>query len=223
MAHVTRKISRPPRSLVEGFARLAPADVYEAMGKQGALDTTIRPLLPGMRLCGPAVTVRTHVGDMLMVVKAIGVAEAGDVIVAEVGDSPHSVCWGGTSSLAAKFKGLAGVILNGSARDLPEIRDLGFPVFARGLSVRGNVKESLGVINQPVAIGGVVVGPGDIVLGDDDGVVVVPLARAEEVLETARAFAEKVEKVKTRLRAGEDILDVLGVRVTLTARGMAEE
>lgn len=155
---------------------LSASLVYEATGRVGDMEPTIRQLVPGVRLLGRAYTVRCPVGDWSAAARAVDEAEAGDVVVIDVGGTDRTVGWGGTCSAFAQRRGVAGCVTNGAVRDLDEIRDLQFPVYAPGSAVRGALRTGAGSTQIPVVVGGVSVHPGDIVVGDADGIVVVPSA-----------------------------------------------
>lgn len=213
-------IVRLQDDLINQFADLSAATVYEAGGKQGAMDHTIRPIKPGMRLCGSAFTVRCHPADNLTLHAGIALAQPGDVIVADVGDYPNAGYWGEITTTTALARGIGGLVINGGVRDVGPIGRRGFPVFARSVCMRATVKETPGAINHPIACGGVLVQPGDLVLGDDDGVVVVAREQAAIVLAAATSREEREAGVMRRLEAGELTLDVLGFRQTLQRQGI---
>lgn len=203
---VFTKISRPPREVVEGLAQLESSYVTDAMNRFGGLDGNIRPAHPSMRLCGPAVTVRVPPGDNLMVYKAFEVAQPGDVLVIEARGFTSVSQWGDLTSMMGKGLGLAGMVTDGSLRDLKGILEVGFPVFARDYFVpNGALKDGPGEVNVPVAVGGVPVLPGDIIVGDHNGVVVVPHLDAEAVLAKARAVAEYERHKMEEFARGEFI------------------
>ncbi|WP_342240571.1 RraA family protein [Inquilinus sp. OTU3971] len=185
------------------------ATIYEAAGKLGDMAPSIRLLTPGLRMAGSAFTVKTMPGDSLAVLRAIATAPAGSVLVIDGGGTDRSTVWGGTSTIAAMVRGIAGLVTNGAIRDIDEIRSLGFPVFGAGLSLRGTVKAHPGWDRLPVSVGGVVVCPGDLVVGDSDGVVVVASARLADV--ALRAVEQKqLENARDlRIRAGADLREVL--------------
>lgn len=187
---------------LKALAQLAAATVYEASGKRGDMSPAIRQMVPGTRLAGPAFTVRCLPGDFAAVLRAIDKARRGDVLVIDAGGSERVTALGGTSSLAAKTKGLAGAVLNAACRDLDEIRTMKFPVYALGVSVRGTLRNHPGWLQVPVSVGGTVVEPGDFVIGDADGVVVVESSRIAEVAK--KALAQKaVERERERqVRSG---------------------
>lgn len=196
---------------IEILRRLPTATVYEAAGKAGDMAPAIRPMLRGVGLCGPAFTVRIFPGETLAVLRAVATAPAGSVLVIDAGGTERGTVWGGSSTIAAERRGLAGCVTNGAVRDLAELEVARFPVFAAGVSVRGTLKTHPGWSALPVAVGDVVVAPGDVVLGDDDGVLVIPAARAFDVAQRALAQRAAEEAREERLRAGESLLTVLGL------------
>ena len=214
------EIARLPGDLIRRFAGLSAATVYEAGAKQGAMDHTIRPIQRGMALCGSALTVHCHPADNLTLHAAIALAQPGDVIVADVGDYPNAGYWGEITTTTAQARGIAGLVINGGVRDVGPIGRRGFPVFSRSVCMRATVKETPGLINHPIVCGGVLVRPGDLVVGDDDGVVVVRREQAETILSAAIARDEREADVMRRLVAGELTLDVLGFRRALERRGL---
>ena len=178
-------------SLAAEFARLSPTSVADALTRDRVMDIGIRPLWPGMpRVAGPAYTVRCAPGDNLMLHAAIYRAAPGDVVVVEAGDVDYAVA-GGNVCAVAQRRGIAAFVVDGVIRDLAEARERAFPVFARGVIPIPGGKEVLGTLGEPVRVGGVEVHPGDIVVADEEGIAVVPAARARAVLEAARARANK--------------------------------
>ena len=178
-------------SLAAEFAKLSPTSIADALTRDRVMDIGIRPLWPGMpRVAGPAYTVRCAPGDNLMVHAAIYRAAPGDVIVVEAGDVDYAVAGGNVCAIAQR-RGVAAFVVDGVIRDVAEARERGFAVLARGVIPIPGAKDTLGALGGPVRVGGVDVRPGDVVVGDEEGVVVVPVARAAAVLEAARARAEK--------------------------------
>jgi len=188
------------------------ATLYEALGKSGGMSADIRPMIVRPRLCGPAYTVRILGCESAAVLWAVEQAPPGSVIVIDTGSSGTAPVWGGTSTLGATVRGIAGVVTNGLVRDLDEIQDRGFPIYATGTSVHGTLKHHPGWTGESVSVGGVVVKTGDIVVGDSDGVVVVPADRIDEALEKARLQRKKEVERDNRIRAGEPISIVVGLR-----------
>ena len=179
---------------MEAFKAVPVANVSDVMARMTAGGPRLRPMHAGGVLAGPALTVKTRPGDNLMIHKALMIAAPGDVIVVEAGDDSLAVAGGNVCAIAQK-RGVAGFIVDGVIRDIGESRANGFPLFARGRSPIPAAKEGPGEINHPIRCGGVVVHPGDIVVADDEGIVVVPLARAPEVLKKAKAKAEADAKL----------------------------
>jgi 4-hydroxy-4-methyl-2-oxoglutarate aldolase len=198
MIHVRTKIQRPPQELIEKFKPIAVATVYEASGRKGFVNPKIKPIFRGMKLCGPAFTVQTAPGDNLMLHKALEKAQEGDIIVATVGDEYEYGYWGDLMATQAKVKKLGGLAIDGCVRDSEEIIEMGFPIFSRGLAIRGTVKASLGLINYPINFGGNVINPGDLILGDDDGIVIVRYEDCKEVLAKSK---ERVQKEEVKAKA----------------------
>ncbi|MDK2881621.1 MAG: 4-hydroxy-4-methyl-2-oxoglutarate aldolase [Clostridia bacterium] len=198
------------REDIQSFMKLPTGNICDANGKSGNMDPAIKPIDPKTKMAGPAVTVRCQPGDNLTIHKAIYEAEPGSVLVidahAYVGAGP----FGEIMAIACQERGLAGVVIDGACRDSGDIEELGLPLFCRAFNPGGTVKESVGTINEVIQCGGVVVKPGDIVVGDRDGVVVVPREKAGDVLERARAIAAREEKVRELLRQGKTTLEIYG-------------
>jgi 4-hydroxy-4-methyl-2-oxoglutarate aldolase len=215
-----------PRSRIrtDGFRRVDPAliaqaqslssaTLHEAGGKIGVMPHAIKPVAPGLRLCGPAFTVHSPPGDNLWLHYAIAAARPGDILVVHCSDAHDHGYWGEVMSTAAMARKLGGLVIDGCVRDGVLLGELGFPVFARGLCIRGTGKDrdAIGWINAPLRFGTLTVSPGDLVLGDGDGVVIVPEARAAEVITASqRRDADEVE-ICRRLQAGETTLDIYGL------------
>lgn len=173
------------------FANLSPTTLADVLTRDRVMDIGIRPLWPEMpRVAGPAYPVRCPPGDNLMLHAAIYRAEPGAVIVVEAGDTDYAVA-GGNVCLVAQKRGVAAFVVDGVIRDLAETRETRFPVFARGVIPIPGAKDAVGVLNGPVRCGGVAVAPGDIVVADEEGIVVVPAGRADGVLNAAEARAAK--------------------------------
>lgn len=208
----TKEILRPDRSVIQRASTFSSATLHEAMGKRGALSYGIKPLAPDMKLCGPAVTVGSPPIDNLMVHRAIYVAQAGDILVVWVGGGYEAGYWGEIMTCAAKQRGIAGLVIDGCVRDGALIQEMSFPVFSRGLSIRGTNKHGGGKINDPLTLGDVTIHPGDLIVGDGDGVVVVPRLEIPQVLEAAQKREEKEEEIKKELARGKTTLEIYGWR-----------
>ena len=185
-------IPRPPADLARRFLAYAAANVSDVQGRQQTMHASVKPLYTPMpKVCGPAVTAKARPGDNLMAMKAIGVARAGDVLVISSDGEPNLSVWGGIMSTMAARKGIAAVVTDGVVRDLAQTREVGFPVWCTGRTPAAPTKDGPGQLNTPVTCGNVIVNPGDLVLADDDGVVVIRRPEAEAVLERTQARIEK--------------------------------
>lgn len=223
MTHIRRDVPRCDPALLRAYEGQAAATVHEAMGRRGALDPAIKPLAADMTVCGRALTVRCHTGDNLMLVKAISMAGPGDVIVADMGSAVASGPFGEVLAVECMARGAAGLVVSCTVRDSREIIRMGFPVFSAGLCVRGTAKATLGTINHPICIGGEIVRPGDLIVGDADGVVVVPLEEAPDILRLAEERTAKEAAVMDRLRAGESLFDIYGYQRVFDSLHCVEE
>jgi RraA family protein len=209
--------ARPAKKLVKALAAMVTPHLSDNMNRMVAGGAALRPMHRGGKLCGPAFTVKVAPGDNLMVHKAIDTASPGDVIVVDAGgDLTHAIIGDIMSSYAEK-RGVAGFVIYGAIRDSAEIGLRRFPVYACGVTHRGPYKNGPGEINTPIALGGMVVHPGDIVVGDADGVVAVPLAHAEEILALAKAQFAKETALLEAITAGK--ADRHWVDETLRQRG----
>lgn len=197
--------------LTEALA-LGTATLYEAAaGRAYAVDPAIRPLWTGARVAGCAYPVAARRGDNLPLHRALVDAQAGDVLVVDAGGGAHGY-WGEVMTVAAQVRGIAGLVIDGGARDIDRLETLGFPVFARWTAIRGTTKRDPGALELPVEVGGVPVARGDLVVADRDGVVIVPTAAIAGTLAQARARAAAEERMIARLRDGESTISVYGLQ-----------
>ena len=199
-----RVLPSPPRipdALLERFRGLASSNLADAMGRFNFMDPAIRPR-SGLPLCGLAVTVNCRPADNLMIHKALQVAQAGDIVVVATSGNTASAVFGELMCHTAVAQQLGGIIVDGAIRDIDAITRLGFPAYSRTVSPGGCDKDGPGEINVPISCGTTVVAPGDIVVGDEDGVAVVPRAHAEEVLQLVAELVTREEKRIAEIRAG---------------------
>lgn len=201
-------------SQIEAAQRHGSATLHEASGKSGAMPSAIKPVAPEFRLGGTAVTVHAPGGDNLWLHRAIYEATAGDVLVVSVGGQFDHGYWGGIMSIAAKARKLSGLVIDGCVRDVMLLRRLAFPVFSRGLCIRGTTKDfgARGWINAPVRFDDVTVTPGDLIVGDEDGVVSIARDQIPAVLDLARKREEDEAEIVRRLGDGATTLDLYGWR-----------
>ena len=196
--------------LIKELSRFSAATIHEALGKYGNLPSAIKPINPTMKICGPAYTVKTMPKDNILLHRAYAYAKPGDVIVADCSGFYEAGYWGDLMSLGAKTKGIAGLVIDGCVRDADDIEAMGFPVFSRGLCILGTSNHGDGTLNEPIIIGDVLINPGDIIVGDRDGVVVIPQNRIEEAIEKSIARETKEENVRKQLREGKTSLQIYG-------------
>jgi 4-hydroxy-4-methyl-2-oxoglutarate aldolase len=205
-------IQRLSPELAAAAARLPTATLHEAGKKIGALPSAIRPVAPRLRFAGSALTVHSPGGDNLWLHRALDVAQPGDVLVVFASGAHEHGYWGEIMTTMAKVRGLAGLVIDGCVRDGVLLGEIGFPVFARGLCIRGTGKDfgATGWINHPITMGDIVVHPGDLVVGDFDGVVAIPQARAAEVIAAGTRREAEEAAILRRLESGEGTLAVYG-------------
>lgn len=198
---------------MQRLAELGAATVHEAYGRRGALPAAIKPVHESFRVCGPAFTVDCPPADNLWIHRAVYAATPGDVLVVDVRGQTEAGYWGEILSEAALARGLGGLVIAGGVRDVDRIAALGFSVFAANVSIRGTTKEPTGDgrLGEPVRVGEVTIRPGDAVLGDADGVVVVDAGDVDAVVAASRARVLEERDVLRRLRDGESTLEIFGL------------
>lgn len=194
------------------LARLGVATVYEASGRRGLVDASFVQVVPGSKVAGPARTVLCGQDDNLMVHAVMERVQPGEVLVITMPEPAPVALVGELLAVQAKVRGAAGVLVDASVRDLEELRELGLPVWARWVRVRGATKTEVGKLDAPVEVGGARISPGDIVVLDADGAVVVEAGRAGEVLEASRAREERERSFRKKLETGELSYDLHGLR-----------
>ncbi len=205
--------------ILEGFKELlkiySPSCVVaDSQEREGVMRSYIRPLLPNTRFVGPALTVRMQPGNQVDCLDALSVAQPGDVIVVDAGGETETSIWGGLMAGLCKMKGVVGAVVDGAIRDIDEIKDLGFFIFSKAIVPRSTHSPYSGryeplEVNIPIQCGGVLVRPGDLVLGDDIGVVVIPLEEAPQVLKLAQEQARKEELTREKIRQGKTVDELL--------------
>jgi 4-hydroxy-4-methyl-2-oxoglutarate aldolase len=223
MIHVCKESRKVDPVLVEKFRALDVATVYEASGRKGFIDSAIKPAARGIRICGTACTVQCGPGDNLMLHKALQCATVGDVLVAGVGEEPEYGYWGALMATAGLAKRLGGLAIDGCIRDSAEIIKMGFPVFCRGFCIKGTAKAVLGLINYPLDFGHMTIFPGDLILGDDDGMVAVRYEECEAVLEKSLKRVEMEDGKAKQLKNGVSSVELNSLEKVFESLGLTEE
>ncbi|MET9894477.1 4-carboxy-4-hydroxy-2-oxoadipate aldolase/oxaloacetate decarboxylase [Streptomyces sp. NPDC006465] len=216
-------VTGPPKADakdVEAIAGYGTATVHEAMGRTGLLGTRLRPIQQGTRVAGTAVTVLSWPGDNLMIHAAVEQCGEGDILVVTTTSPSTDGMFGGLFATALHRRGVRGLVIDAGIRDTAELREMGFPAWSAAVSPQGTVKATGGSVNVPVVLGGQIVGPGDVILADDDGVVCVPREDARRVAEASEARERKERLARAAFLEGELGLDRYGLRETLVRLGV---
>jgi len=206
---INHQFARPSKALVEGFKGIWSSTLSDTMGRHGVMMPEVRPIFEGISVLGSAFTVLNYPNDNITTHKALTMLQPGDVLVIDEGRENNTGSFGHNMSLQARNRGAAGLVTNGCVRDIQLLRKEKFPVFCRGVCPRSAQKNTPGSINVPVQVGGLVISPGDIVVGDDDGVAIVPLAVAEAVLKEARERMDMEYQQAKDIRDGKKPLEIL--------------
>ena len=215
-----RNVKRAPADAVQALARFGVATIHEAMNRTGLLAPYMRPIYPGARVCGTAVTALGHPGDNWMLHVAAEMLQAGDVVVFAVSSPDDHGFFGELLATSFRARGGLGLIIDAGVRDISELHQMNFPVWSKAVHAKGTIKATVGSVNLPVTCAGAQVFPGDVIVGDDDGVVVVPAAKAAEVALASQQREDKEVATRARLRTGELGLDIYGMRDKLAAAGL---
>ncbi len=223
---ICTRIPLPDPALVAEAAKYAIADLHESLGavqgRMALMSPRMRPLLDGRRVSGAAVTSHNFPGDNLMIHVALKVAERGQILVLANGGSSQGALWGDVACTFAAKKGIAGVIADGSVRDVEALRRMKFPVWSTSISPSHPEKRGPGSVNVPIVADGVLVEPGDVIVADDDGVLVIPQAHLTRAVEGARVRAAKEVAIRARIEAGESLFEILNMEAAVGAAGIEQ-
>ena len=220
MPKVVTGIPTIPTGTVARYKKLSVATVHEAQGRVGLLSPEIRPIKEGLKLVGRAVTVFATPGDNVMIHVAMEQCEPGDVMVVAVNSRSECGYFGDLLATLMQARGIAGLVIDSGVRDLADLRQMGIPVFSRCISAQGTVKETLGDVNVPVVCGGQVINPSDLIIGDDDGVVVVRRHELDSVAQKSEAREKKEATIRAKYRDGTLGLDMNNMRQRLLDMGL---
>ena len=217
---IVRTIPRADPDIVRRLGEAGVATVHEAQARTGLFRPYIRPVYAAARAAGSAVTVLCAPGDNLMIHAALAVVQRGDLLVVTTTSESSDGMFGELLAASCRACGVAGLVIDAGVRDSAELTSMEFPVWSRTVSAQGTTKTLPGCVNVPIVCGGVAINPGDVVIGDADGVVTVPLASATAVADAADQRLAREERTRQRLRSGELGLDIYGLRSVLAERGV---
>jgi 4-hydroxy-4-methyl-2-oxoglutarate aldolase len=217
---IVRSIVRPEPEVIRRLGELGVATVHEAQGRAGLMKPHMRPIYSTAKVAGPAVTVLSHPGDNLMIHAAVEICRPGDVLVVALVSESTEGMFGELLACSVRAHGVAGVVIDAGVRDVADLTEMKFPVWAKAICAQGTVKETAGSVNVDVVCAGALVHPGDVIIGDLDGIVVVPREQAAEVARLGGERLVKEQRSRERLSSGELGIDMYGLRAKLASLGV---
>ena len=220
MVHIKDIPARPSKSDIDALAKFSPATIHEAQGRRGALSSRLKPVDYRMKLCGPAFTVKSSPRDNIMLQLAINYAKPGDIIVVSAGEYEEAGSFGDVLANACLAKGIGGLVTDTGVRDTLQLRELGFPVFSLSTCIKGTVKETIGTTNDSIIVGGEIINPGDVIVGDADGLVVVRRSEVAEAAKLSQAREDAEAGFIEAYKAGASVIEVSKLEPVLKAKGL---
>ncbi len=220
MVHIKDIPERPSEEDLAAISKFSPATIHEAQGRRGALSSRLKPVDYRMKLCGPAFTVKSSPRDNIMLQLAINYAKPGDIIVVSAGEYEEAGSFGDVLANACLAKGIGGLVTDTGVRDTLQLRELGFPVFSLSTCIKGTVKETIGTTNDSIIVGGEIINPGDVIVGDADGLVVVRRHEVAEAAKLSQAREDAEAGFIEAYKAGASVIEVSKLEPVLKAKGL---
>ena len=211
---------RPDNSWNQKFSQIPTPVIGDVMGRQNIMDARIRPTWTTERVVGPALTITTYPSDNFMIHVGVSLAQEDDVLIIDAGNYQNAGLWGEILTVNAMHRKVKGVIIDGAVRDVKEIEELQFPLFASGINARGGYKSNPGTVNRPVSCGGVAVSAGDLIVADENGVAVIPKQSIEEVYDECLKKIEDENQIMEQLKQGKDTFDIMNMQETFNKLGL---
>jgi len=218
--HIKDIAERPSKTDIEALTKFSPATIHEAQGRRGALSSRLKPVDYRMKLCGPAFTVKSSPRDNIMLQLAINYARPGDIIVVSAGEYEEAGSFGDVLANACLAKGIGGLVTDTGVRDTLQLRELGLPVFSLSTCIKGTVKETLRTTNDSIIVGGEIIHPGDVIVGDADGLVVVRRDEVADVAKLSQAREDAEAGYIAAYKAGKSVVEVSNLEAVLKAKGL---
>lgn len=220
MKKFKNSFERPDNSWINKYSHIPTPVIGDVMGRQNIMDARIRPRWDGARFVGPALTIMTYPSDNFMIHVGVSLAQEDDILVVDAGNYQNAGLWGEILTINAMHRKVKGIVIDGAVRDVKEIEELQFPMFASGINARGGYKSNPGTVNVPVSCGGVAVCPGDLIVADENGVAVIPRLDIEDVYEECLKKINSEKQTMEQLKQGKDTFEIMNMQETLDKLGI---